>query len=293
MEIMGEETPILILQKIREKIKYAPLFDYAFLKYWELSQVSQLDTSYLRLIADSLPVEIATELLEFLDMAIPFLGTGLSIGTSAISKLLKRGNTYYEKIYKVNNLKEKKILLDELSQNDPVQMLSLLPYLLAKDMANYAGDRKQLYIFDAYDKASKYTSNGIEWLKTLIDSFKTGIFIVTSRENPKWVFDNQEELIEIIRINEIPEEYVTKELLRYQIPESAVKIIISSTQCIPIYLDLALSIFEKKGLEGLIELDKTEKEKFALKLINHLSEDAQWVIKIMSIVQFFDRFIYN
>ena len=121
---------------------------------------------------------------------------------------------------------------------------------LAQDIEKEIGESKYVFIFDAYNQDR--TSRKCDWLKYFINNFENGMFIVTSREPLEWFEQCQVDtsVVENIPMDSIPQDVVREYLLEQNYSNNQINLIIEKTDCIPLFLDIALRISEKEGFRS-------------------------------------------
>ena len=118
-----------------------------------------------------------------------------------------------------------------------------------------AKKHRLIAFFDSYER---YLIDHDDWLKELIGSVEYGLFLVASREKLEWS-DNKEELYPY-KLEELPTtqaELILKSNLS-PIHYKLIETIINKTQCVPLFIELAINIYKRiiTQQERKIERDK-------------------------------------
>lgn len=279
LEILSQETIPSILLFIRRNFNYTPHFDYALFRYWDFISCDRVDRNNLYSISQKIFARIG----KLFDAT---LGQGILDTEQLVSKII--------------TLCEEKVITDEERQKvsellqDKIENLYI--YLinnLAIDIQKELGDLKYMFLFDAYDLGRN--NYKFDWLKHFINSFKNGIFFVTSRESLDW-FENSnvdKSVIENRSLECIPKYEVQKYLSSQNYTQEQINYIIEKTDCIPLYLDLAiamdkLTLFSTNRIIGFVS-----KEDLVKNLLSHLDTEEQLIIDYLSVVNLFNELIYD
>ena len=278
LEILNHETIPSILLCIRRKFDYTPHFDYALFKYWDFISCDRVDRETLY----SISKKIFKKMGKIFDAT---LGGGILDTEQLVRKII----ILYEE--KEISDKEKQIV-SELLRDKIDYLYEYLVDILAKDIQKELESTKYMFLFDAYDLGrNKYK---FDWLKYFIDSFKTGIFFVTSREELNW-FDNNidEYAIENRSLDTIPKEEVEKYLSSQDNTQEQINIIVEKTDCIPLYLDLAIAMDKATIFSANKIIGFESKEYLVRHLLSHLDSDEQLIIEYLSVINLFNEEIYD
>lgn len=288
LEITHRDDLLDILIKFRKALPkkyFYPLFDYAMLILWNNLNVSQLNDEFLSFTKNNI--------VEFLKTAVdatlsPI--TGLSI-TSVIDLFLRS----YNKLKKIYSCHQVNKILDNINNMQTYDLLQNLPLLLGKDIHRVFLDKSLIMVVDAFKNYSQSITDTASWLISIIQNIQYGLFIITSRE--KIILPEDLKKYTVCReISELPEKEVEKELLKQfkEYPE-LVENIITTTNCIPIYLDLAIQTVNKISEKRISKNQILFKEKKDIihQFLAHLSEQEQKSIMVLSIVQIFDDLIFE
>lgn len=290
LEIANSDYFLNALVKLRSQInQVCPLFDYAFLTYWRQSQVSKLDESFMNIFkhqwldwaktiggAFSIPIKIASlsidTLLEILDKSFGFIK-----------------EKYYATFF--NNHSK------DISEYSTDELKECLSGFLGIDMNRIYCEKNLCVFIDSYERypSSKY----VDWLMDLMEQANTGLFIISGREEilfPDVIVKHTKPKL----LEPLPDENV-KALLREYIPDidnTVIQHIITTSENLPIYLDLAVATYKNVTTNGQ-KFDKNtffmyrNKEDITRKFFNHLRPDHQKFLMTLSFLQLFDQETYS
>lgn len=288
LEITHRDDLLDIFIKFRKALPkkyFYPLFDYAMLILWNNLNVSQLNDDFLSFTKNNIVKFLKT----VLDATLSQI-TGLSIA-SVIDLILRS----YDKLKKIYNCHQVNKILDNINNMQSHDFSEVLPFLLGKDIHKAFLDKSLIMVVDAFQNYSLDIPDSVSWLTSIIQNINYGLYIITSREKiilPK----NLKKYAVCKEVLELPKKEVEKELLkRFKNYPELVENIISTTNCIPIYLDLAIQtvskMSEKKILKNEILFKK--KEDIVHQFLAHLSNQEQESIMVLSIVKIFDDLIFE
>lgn len=279
LEILNHETIPSILLHIRKEFSYTPHFDYVLLRYWDLINYDRANKEIFENV---------------ISKSIRFI-------SSTVDNLLLSGCGNLEKIVKIilEEYEEREINSDEIE--DVTKLLQgkiedlhyYMSKTLAQDIEKEIEESKYVFIFDAYNQDR--TSRKCDWLKYFINNFENGMFIVTSREPLEWFEQCQVDtsVVENIPMDSIPQDVVREYLLEQNYSNNQINLIIEKTDCIPLFLDIALRISEKEGFRSQTFVGFNDKKDLVKHLLNHLSSDEQIIIEYLAVVRLFNEEIYN
>lgn len=269
------------------------LFSYAAMLYWEKTSILQLDTKFMKKIQASFLSDlvdainqITTALLP-VDIAIPALPT--------ISNILKCTGEIVQRVRYLPYFS----IMKKLRNLSSTELLNNLPILLGTDIVHNEYEKEHqkplICLFDSYQQSIPY-SESVEWLLQLIGTIHKGLFIVTSREKLLWT--DKENEIYPYELKCYPEEEARNYLLEYIRPKDTnlIDLIIASTQCVPIYIELAIEIYQKEILCDSGDLNKSlfrDREALAVHFINHLNPNWQEVIINLAVIRVFNEKIFT
>lgn len=294
-EIGKRSEVINCIYQIRKLVKHAcPVFDYALIRYWELTNPATLNDDFSLLISNS----FFTDLIDFvaeITGTVDFTRWGIivpkAISANSIVALI---NDIYRKIPQIKN----HYLFKAIAEASNDDLLNKLPIILGLEINRHiiSGEIEHpIFIFDAYQESRPY-SESEEWLYHLINAIGSGLFIVTSREPVHW--STKKGVITPHLLECYPED-AARELLEKEIvgqPE-LVDQIIESTNCIPIYIDLALSVYEREAfIEGKEVVEKAlfnDRHKLVQHFVSHLSPAWQDTVIDLATIRVFNYQIFE
>lgn len=279
LEILNQETIPSILLCIRQKFEYTPHFDYALFKYWDIISYDRIDRTNFY----SIYSKIIKKLAKTFDSTI---GRSFTDIEHLVSHLIE----LYEEREITDQEKEN---VSILFQDKIEKVYTYLSGKLAEDIEKELSGQKFMFLFDAYDLGrSKYK---FDWLKIFVNSFQDGLFFVTSREQLNW-FECKSvnySMIKSYSLDCIPQEVVQEYLLQQHYEQCQIDCIIKNTECIPLYLDLALKMDKNKFLNNDNDIGLDTKENLVRDFLNHLSINEQTIIEYLSVVGYFNETIYD
>ena len=269
------------------------LFSYAAMLYWERTSILQLNTQFIKKLESSF-------LTDLFDVACEISGDSWleKINISSIPSISNILNCVGNLIYKIKQIPYLSAM-EKIRKMTNDEILGQLPVLLGNDIFHNEYIQEQntplICFFDSYQQSIPY-SESIEWLLQLIGAIHRGLFIVTSRERLLW--SDKEHDIYPYELNSYPEAEAEKYLSMYIRPEDQklIPLIIANTQCVPIYIELAISIYQKEILcDPYTLVDKAlfeDRNALAIRFINHLKPEWQEVIINLAIVRVFNKNIF-
>lgn len=287
MDIMHSADIFDNLVKVRKQIEVGcPYFDYSLILLWDIYKIEKLDEDFMR--------KIKGNFLDVINMA----DTGLSAiyPTIGFENIL---NFFRSNILpKLQQHFMQPAIFEEINtrfQKSPQLLYEFMPHLLGLDLANLTRKHRLIAFFDSYER---YLIDHDDWLKELIGSIEHGLFLVASREKLDWS-DNEEELYPY-KLEELPirqAEVILKSSLsptHYKLIDT----IINKTQCVPIFIELAISIYRKISLENPEEISSEfwmikEKSDFIKRFLHHLPENDQDIVMILSVIRIFNTDIFE
>lgn len=297
-EIEKRNDIINSLYQVRKKIALScPVFDYALLRYWELTSPACINkefmnyfqkgffTSFLDVIASVSGCAIAAmqKIAPIPNISIPTAGVVVDFVNNLISKIPE---IKYNAIFQV------------ISDSSSNHIAEILPEILGVEIRREIESGKielPVFIFDAYQESQPY-SESEEWLFHLISSIGRGLFVITGREEIHW--QTNQGIIKKYRLDCYPTEEA-RQLIQETISNrpDLVEVILKCTQCVPIYLNLALDLYEEERDivgESLVEraffLDR---HKLVAHFINHFRPELQSTILDLASVGIFNQEIFQ
>lgn len=287
MDIMHSTDIFDNLVKVRKQIKVScPYFDYSLILLWDIYKIEKLDEDFM--------IKIKGNYLDLLNIA--------DSGLSAICPTIGFENIL--SIFRSNILPKlqqhfmQPAIFEEMNsrfQKSPQQLYEFMPHLLGLDLANIARKHRLIAFFDSYER---YLIDHDDWLKELIGSIEHGLFIVASREKLDWT-DNKEELYPY-KLQELPStqaELILKTSLsptHYRLIDT----IIDKTQCVPIFIELAINLYKKISIENPNEIATEfwmikDESDFIKRFLHHLPEADQEIVMILSVIKIFNTDIFE
>lgn len=268
------------------------LFSYAAMLYWEKTSILQLDTKFMKKMQDS----FLTDLMDAInEVTVGLLPNNITIPElPSISNVLKCAGDILQKIRTIPYIST----IRKLSRLSSSELLNLLPVLLGTDIAHNEYEKNQeiplICLFDSYQQSIPY-SESVEWLLKLIGTIHKGLFIVTSREKLLWA-DKKNDIYPY-ELKCYPEDEAEKYLSEYIRPKdkALIDLIIASTQCVPVYIELAIDIYQREMLCNPDSLNKSlfeDREALVVHFINHLAPNWQDVIINLAIIRIFNENIF-
>ena len=272
------------------------LFEYALLKYHEKIDIYQLDSNIIKKIQSNFFSNFADTFFESADFLQSRLNPeSIQMGIPSISGILDVIGSIHRNVKKIpiwNDINN----IDELNKDE---LLYNLPIYLGMDILRnethliQKGKKRNLvFIFDSYSPSKPYSESS-EWLFRFISSLQMGLYIITSREELGWKF----EAFKPYELKAYPEEDTKKYLSKHINEQDIIDNIIESTECVPIYVDLAINVY-KKELELSNEniIDKAifnDREILVSKFIDHLEPKWQEAILNLTTVRVFNKGIFK
>lgn len=279
LEILSQETLPSILFHIRKNFTYTPHFDYALFRFWEyVSYPIKQDELY------GFYKKIFLEMTNKIDS---YCFSGLS----SISDIMKQLIRLFDEreISDKERSRVHELLADKMSA-----IYEYLVESLANDIQNEnkKDKLKFLFLFDAYDQQKGIKTNE-DWLKTFINTFDTGIFIVSSREKLDWFRNDgvNEDLVFECSLDCIPEDDVRIYLKEENYSDEQVNLIVKKTGCIPLYLDLAINNYNNCSTEKFVGFEN--KDELVRHVLDHLSIEEQMLVDYFSVVGLFNQTIFD
>lgn len=279
LEILNHETIPSILLCIRNRFDYTPHFDYALFRYWDFISYDRVNRERLYKISQ----KIFKRLGKLFDATV---GHGWLDTEQVVRNLIilfeEQAIEYTEKA-----------AVAELLQDKIENFYIYLVEILAKDLQKELNGQKYMFLFDAYDLGK--SSYKLDWLKYFINSFENGMFFVTSREPLNWFDDSNtnQNVIESRSLECIPKEDVQKYLFTQHYTQEQIDLIIEKTDCIPLYLDLAIGMDKQNLFSINKQIGFDTKEDLVKNLLSHLDTEEQIIIDYLSVVNLFNEIIYD
>ncbi len=283
------------LYLIRKKIPSAcPVFDYVLLRYWELTNPACLNKEFMNHFQKGFFVS-------FLDVVADLSGSAVQAFTTIPNTSMPTASTVVDF---VNQLVSKipqimhKPIFRVLAASSSRSLANALPQILGVEIRRKAQTGEiapPVYIFDPYQESQPYAESE-EWLYHLISAIGCGLFMITGREAVHWCAE-QGVLIQY-RLDCYPKAEA-RQLLEETISNrpDLVDLILNSTQCVPIYMNLALDIYEEEQdivgaslVERALFLDRS---KLVDHFISHFKPELQSSILDLASIGIFNQDIFQ
>lgn len=295
-EINKRNEIINNLYRIRKEIKYScPFFDYSLLRYWEMTNPTLLDDTFMDLFKKGFFVTVLDFVAEIANTSVSALNSRISLPSVVTpSTIVDFMNTIYRKAPQFLHSS----IFKTISLTSANQLIEKLPTLLGLEINHLISLGKitnPVFIFDSYQESQPY-SESEEWLYNIIKAAGKGLYIVTSREPLHWK-GNDDSLIPQ-NLQCYPEDDARK-LLEETIKNrpDLVAQIIESTQCVPIYIDLALNIYEsEKTIVGEKLIEKAlfnDRHMLVKHFVNHMKPSWQSVVFDLATIRVFNNEIFQ
>lgn len=279
LEILSRETVPSILLFIRCMFTNTPNFDYALLRYWDFYNFDRVSREKLNGFIKKSVCFIADKIDNI------FFDGNLGL-ESIIGCILQA----YESSIVPSKQKE---IVSNLIQDKPENLYQYMVEMLAQDIEHEINNRYFLFIFDAYRVNNK--ENRFDWLKYFINVFHQGLFITTSRESLEWFKDKNIDttMCKNVPIDTIPPTIIQDYLLEHNFTQRQINIILEKTDCVPLFVDIALNVSKDRGIDENTFIGFQNKEDLIKNFLGHLSKDEQTIIEYLSVVNLFNQEIYE
>ena len=287
LEITNKDDLLDILIKFRKALpsnKKYPLFDYAMLYAWNHLNVSKMGTDFLQ----STKRNVIDFFKPFLDTALDPL-TELPIGS--IIEMTCSLSDYLTKLYQNTKIKK---AIDRIKDTRFQDLMSDLPILLGADIYRAFLNDNLVLVIDSYKEHSEKNIS-YTWLTALIEQIRYGVFVITSREEISWPTMLRSS-VKSINLKKLPANEVRSTLYsQFSYSMELVENIISVTDCMPIYIDLAVKALSETYSEniGAKDIFFNSKEDITRKFLLHLSVNERDVLIVLATIQIFDRDIFE
>lgn len=287
MDIMNSADIFDNLVKVRKQLKENCLyFDYALIMLWDVYRIGKLDEDFMRRIKGNV-LSVLNMIDSGLSSIYPTLGfeNVLNLFRTNILPIAQKLSMNPEIFNEINNR----------FQRSPQQLYEFMPHLLGLDIEKISKKHRLIAFFDSYES---YIIDHDDWLKELIGSIGYGLFLVASREQLDW--SNDTKILQPYMLQELPQIH-TKMLLKSSLApkhHSLIPTIIEKTQCVPLYIELAISIYRKVAnnnpstVESEFWLIK-EKSDFIKHFLRHLPNEDQEIVLILSVIRIFNPDIFE
>lgn len=263
LEIVKSDNILNAIFGLRKQIPTTcPCFDYAIMNFWNKYSPNEFYTDFSKSIVE--------QCLSFFDDKSALSYKGVNI-LPVVNKII---------------LEIKKVALDSIYYSEIENLkyddfLNKIPEYLGIDIHNKYFDKYLVFFIDAYEEYNT------KWLEKLIENIRYGVFIITSREKLKWhsAYFNE------YRLYELPDKDTRKLLYSYNLNDDQIQNIIKITECIPIYVELAIRAIEKNTNNS--DFFFKDKNDIVNKFFNHLRKEQQELLIVLSLVQIFNEEIFE
>ena len=286
------------LYLIRRKfLSSCPVFDYALLRYWELTNPSCLNKEFMSHFQKGFFIsflDIVANLTGCTTAALQALVSLPSVSIPTASTIVDFVNCLISKIPQIMN----KQIFQVLATSSCDSLADALPRILGVEIQHKVKNGEislPVYIFDSYQESQPYAESD-EWLYHLISTIGYGLFIITGREEIHWC-TKQGVLIKY-RLDCYPETEA-RQLLEETISErpDLVELILKSTQCVPIYMNLALDVYEEeRDIVGAALIERAlflDRRKLVEHFINHFKPELQSPVLDLASIKIFNQDIFQ
>lgn len=278
------------LIKIRKAFSSCSIFDYALLSYWDHNRTEQLNHDFMNVLKSGFTTNLVDMLGEIAVGIVPTMASVPSISNifECVNKLMP----------KIKNCKYKRIL-EDIPGLSSEMLLDKMPLYLGMDIQRQFdknSDIPIIFIFDSYQQSQPYAESQ-EWLLKLISTISQGLFLITGREELQWEKPNDKFIIYPLKA--FPEDEARR-LLESSIPKEnreLIDTIIESTQCVPIYVDLAIKVYKSELIanpQSLVNKSLfSDRNLLVRQFINHMPSNWQEVLIDLSVIRVFNQDIFN
>ena len=263
LEIVKSDNILNAIFGLRKQIPTTcPCFDYAILNFWNRYSPNELNTDFSRTIFE----QCMSFFSENSDSSLKGVNL-LPLANTLITGIRK---AYWDSIF-----------YSEIENMTYKEFLKKLPEFLGIDIRNKFFDNYLIVFIDAYEQYK------INWIEKLIDSINYGVFIITCREKLSWTNLKVAEY----QIKELPKDDTKDLLAHYHIFGEQCDNIITITECVPIYVELAINALTNdiNSTEYLFK----DKNDIIDRFFNHLNEEHQEILIVLSLVQIFNAEIFE
>ncbi len=293
LDVYEFDTPVSILISLRDQLGIpCVLFDYALFKYWALVGHSPLEVKKW-FEKDSIVKKIIEAALSYTYIPLSLVEEVHDVVRVRFSNVYAENKQDFERVRSV--------------KDDATELSTLLPIFLGKDISTEARERGLRYVFfiDSFESIRlKFGLSGSrnyaeQFLMDLILSAGSSLFVIAGREFLKWQDLDpvwQDKLDQHIMSALTPED---SEYFLKSVPIEDDKIrnaIIETSGGLPLYLDLCVSIYERRVSEGLslnVSDFRIPERRIVERFMSHLSESERELIKLLSAIHFFDYDLFG
>lgn len=272
------------------------IFDYALLNYWDSNRIERLNDDFINTLKSEFITNFVDMIGEISGGIMPCIAPSISfVSMPSISNIFECVN---ELIPKITNLQYKHILQDipGLSSQDILDRMPLYLGIDIQRQQNKSSEVPMVFIFDSYQQSQPYAESQ-EWLFKLISTIGKGLFLITGREELQWSKPDDEFMI--YPLTAFPED-AARDLLKTNMQNAThelIDTIIESTECVPIYVDLAIKVYKSEldvNPQSLVNKSLfTDRNLLVRQFINHMPLHWQEVLMVLSVIRVFNRDIFN
>lgn len=263
LEIVKSDNVLNAIFGLRKQIPTTcPCFDYAIINFWNKYSPNELYTDFSKSILE--------QCFSFLSNKSDFVYKGVNV-FPIVNDI----------IHEIKNLTLDSIYYSEIESLNYDEFLKKIPEYLGIDIHGKYFDKYLVFFIDAYEEYNT------KWLEKLIENIGYGVFIVTSREKLKW---NRFPVSEC-KLSELPDSDTRKLLSSYNINDEQIQNIIDTTDCIPIYVELAIRAIENNSND--FDFLFKDKNDIVNKFFNHLKKEQQELLIVLSLIQIFNEEIFE
>lgn len=280
---------------IRKEIPSScPIFDYALLRYWELTNPACLNKEFMNHFHKGFFISFLDAVTDISGCVAQTLIPVPDISVPTASTVVDFVNQVAAKIPQLKN----KTLYQVMSASSGHTLADVLPQLLGVEIRHKVQTGEisfPVYVFDSYQESQPY-SESEEWLYHLISTIGRGLFIITGREDIHW--GTKQGVLIKHRLNCYPEAEA-RQLLEETISNrpDLVDLILKSTQCVPIYINLALDVYEEeRDIVGADLVERAfflDRRKLVEHFISHFKPEQQSSVLDLASIGIFNQDIFE
>ncbi|AKS41507.1 hypothetical protein [Wenzhouxiangella marina] len=282
------------LLDIRRQLKVdAPLFDYAVARFITVSgrTLKEIDQTWVP--ADSLLYDLQEVACDMIEVVAP---------ARLVSRLWARLNQERKK--RLGALREAFIAIDELEDE---ALAEHLPYYLGQALeASNDKTRSSLVVFvdsleclssRRYYRLTKEAPDA--WLRELIASTGTGLWVIAGRNRITWSDDQPEwdDFLDQHLVGPLDDADADGFLKGIPIKDKSIRqAIVRTAKGVPLYLDLCASTFIMRSSNGeplrASDFEVPEQEVIR-RFLAHLEPEQREAVRTLSLVRVFDRGLFS
>lgn len=295
-EIEKRSEIINNLWKIRKAINYScPFFDFALLRYWELTNPAVINDDFMDIFKKGFFVNTLDLVAEMVGVPFAKLEAEFILPTIITpSVIIDFINSIHQKIPQIRH----NSIFKAISSTAADQLIKKLPTLLGieiKHLISLGKILRPIFIFDSYQESQPY-SESEEWLYNILKEAGRGLYIVTSREPLHWNESCDRLVLHNLQCYPEDDARILLEETIVNRPD-LIDLIIESTQCVPIYIDLALNVYDsQKTIVGEALVEKAlfcDRHKLVYHFINHMKSSWQSAVLDLATIRIFNGDIFE